>query len=211
MRKGGDCCAAFAQCVMSDQLLAFSPLASIGVSGTSIARAVADGVVVRIGRGLYQLPDSEPDLHAGLIEIAKLAPKAVICLTSALPWITEAKTALGRNEGRDRTWLLDWLKRDGRSLGDPGKNPWCGDFVETCIRMAAVGGKQVRAELEGVGDAGVKGFGRMSKEASGARTFTIDYRHAGRQRRMTIGRWPEWARTTRISSSSAAINLTPSP
>jgi hypothetical protein len=29
-------------------------------------------------------------------------------------------------------------------------------------------------------------------QASGARTFTIDYRHAGRQRRMTIGRWPEW-------------------
>jgi hypothetical protein len=25
-------------------------------------------------------------------------------------------------------------------------------------------------------------------QASGARTFTIDYRHAGRQRRMTIGR-----------------------
>ena len=51
------------------------------------------------------------------------------------PWITEAKSALGRNEARDRTWLMDWLKRDGRSLGDPGKNPWCGDFVETCIRM----------------------------------------------------------------------------
>jgi uncharacterized protein (TIGR02594 family) len=30
---------------------------------------------------------------------------------------------------------MDWLKRDGRSLGDPGKNPWCGDFIETCIRM----------------------------------------------------------------------------
>ena len=32
-----------------------------------------------------------------------------------LPWITEAKTALGRNEARDRSWLMDWLKRDGRS------------------------------------------------------------------------------------------------
>ena len=30
---------------------------------------------------------------------------------------------------------MDWLKRDGRSLGDPSKNPWCGDFVETSIRM----------------------------------------------------------------------------
>ena len=33
------------------------------------------------------------------------------------------------------------------------------------VRLAAIGGKQVRAELEGVGDAGAKGFGRMSKEA----------------------------------------------
>ena len=53
-----------------------------------------------------------------------------------LPWITEAKSALGRHEARDRSWLMDWLKHDGRSLGDPSKNPWCGDFVETCIRVA---------------------------------------------------------------------------
>ncbi len=30
---------------------------------------------------------------------------------------------------------MDWLKRDDRNLGDPGKNPWCSDFVETCISM----------------------------------------------------------------------------
>jgi uncharacterized protein (TIGR02594 family) len=53
-----------------------------------------------------------------------------------LPWITEAKSALGRHEARDRAWLMDWLKRDGRSLGDPSKTPWCGDFVETCLRLA---------------------------------------------------------------------------
>jgi peptidoglycan hydrolase-like protein with peptidoglycan-binding domain len=52
-----------------------------------------------------------------------------------LPWITEAKSALGRHEARDRSRLMDWLKRDGRSLGDLSKNPWCGDFVETCIRV----------------------------------------------------------------------------
>ena len=61
---------------------------------------------------------------------ASLAP------TDPLPWITEAKSALGRHEARDRSWLMDWLKRDGRSLGDPSKSPWCGDFVETCIRVA---------------------------------------------------------------------------
>jgi uncharacterized protein (TIGR02594 family) len=53
-----------------------------------------------------------------------------------LPWITEAKSALGRHEVRDRSWLMDWLMRDGRSLGDPSKTPWCGDFVETCLRVS---------------------------------------------------------------------------
>ena len=33
-------------------------LAAIGVAATAISRAVSDGAVVRIGRGLYQLPDS---------------------------------------------------------------------------------------------------------------------------------------------------------
>ncbi len=60
---------------------------------------------------------------------------AAVAPPGPLPWITEAKTELGRNEARDRSWLMDWLRRDGRSLGDPGKNPWCGDFVETCISM----------------------------------------------------------------------------
>jgi predicted transcriptional regulator of viral defense system len=59
-------------------------LAAIGVAATAISRAVSDGAVVRIGRGLYQLPDSEPDLHSALVEIAKRAPKATICLTSAM-------------------------------------------------------------------------------------------------------------------------------
>lgn len=55
-----------------------------GVSGTAISRAVEDGEIVRIGRGLYQLADGQADLHASLAEVTKRAPKAVICLTSAL-------------------------------------------------------------------------------------------------------------------------------
>ena len=78
---------------------------------------------VRTARAMKQLIAA----NGRAASMAPLAP---------LPWITEAKTALGRNEARDRSWLMDWLRRDGRSLGDPAKNPWCGDFVETCIRMA---------------------------------------------------------------------------
>ena len=81
---------------------------------------------VRTARALKQL-------------IAANGRSASVAPPGPLPWITEAKTALGRNEARDRSWLMDWLKRDGRSLGDPGKNPWCGDFVETCIRMGVPG------------------------------------------------------------------------
>ena len=32
------------------------------------------------------------------------------------------------------------------------------------VRLSAVGGRQVRAELEGIGDAGARGFGRLSSE-----------------------------------------------
>lgn len=53
-----------------------------------------------------------------------------------LPWMTEAKRVLGRHEGRDNSWLRSWLKSDGKTLGDPAKLPWCGDFVETCVRLA---------------------------------------------------------------------------
>jgi integrase len=43
-------------------------------------------------------------------------------------------------------------------------------------------------------DTEVIGFA-VRVQSSGARTFTIDYRHAGRQRRMNIGRWPDWSVT----------------
>lgn len=41
-------------------------------------------------------------------------------------------------------------------------------------------------------DAELRGFA-VCIYRSGGRAFTIDYRHAGRQRRMTFGRWPEWS------------------
>ena len=56
-----------------------------------------------------------------------------------LPWMIEAKRVLGRHEVRDNGWLRAWLRSDGKTLGDPAKLPWCGDFVETCIRLALPG------------------------------------------------------------------------
>ncbi|PQA88747.1 transcriptional regulator [Marinicaulis flavus] len=55
-----------------------------GVDATTIARALADGVIVRLSRGLYQLPGSADDANQALAEAAKRTPKGVICMTSAL-------------------------------------------------------------------------------------------------------------------------------
>ncbi len=59
-------------------------LAGIGVSATTISRAVSSGQILRIGRGLYQLPDAEINTYATLAEVAKRTPNAVICMMSAL-------------------------------------------------------------------------------------------------------------------------------
>lgn len=59
-------------------------LENIGVSAATISRSVQAGEICRLGRGLYGLPDSAPDTYEALIEVAKRAPKAVICLTSVL-------------------------------------------------------------------------------------------------------------------------------
>ena len=121
-----------------------------------------------------------------------------------LPWITEAKAALGRNEARDRTWLMDWLKRDGRSLGDPSKNPWCGDFVETCIRMGLPNEPLLGAlSTNPYWARNWLLFGQETKPVTGA--VLIFTRGSG-----GMSASPS-ARMTRISTSSAATSPTPSP
>jgi predicted transcriptional regulator of viral defense system len=57
-----------------------------GVTATTLARAVEDGTVVRVARGLYQLPDSEIDPDNALAEVAKRIPRARICMVSALAY-----------------------------------------------------------------------------------------------------------------------------
>ena len=59
-------------------------LRAAGISGTAIARATRAGDLLRVGRGLYQLPTAEMDMNTSLAEVGKRAPKAVICLVSAL-------------------------------------------------------------------------------------------------------------------------------
>ncbi len=57
-----------------------------GIAGTTIRRALADGDLIRISRGLYQDPEAEIDSDLTLAEIAKRIPKGVIAMVSALAW-----------------------------------------------------------------------------------------------------------------------------
>lgn len=59
-------------------------LREAGVTAATVSRMARDGDVIRLARGLYQLPDAELDANHGLAEAAKRMPKAVVCLVSAL-------------------------------------------------------------------------------------------------------------------------------
>ena len=80
-----------------------------GIPATTVSRMEQAGDIVRLARGLYQLPDAALDPQQSVAEAARLVPKGVICLASALAlhgltdqmppkvWI-----AIGRKDWRPR-------------------------------------------------------------------------------------------------------------
>jgi predicted transcriptional regulator of viral defense system len=84
-------------------------LRTAGVTSTTVNRMERAGEVVRLARGLYQLPDADLDPHQSLAEAARLVPKGVICLASALAFhgLTDQMPpkvwiAIGRKDWRPR-------------------------------------------------------------------------------------------------------------
>lgn len=80
-----------------------------GITATTVSRMERAGEVVRLARGLYQLPDAELDAQQSLAEAARLVPKGVICLGSALAFhgLTDQMPpkvwiAIGRKDWRPR-------------------------------------------------------------------------------------------------------------
>jgi len=57
---------------------------TLGVTRARLARLVAEGTVVRLGRGLYTVPDTPLTEHHSLAAAAKRVPRGVVCLLSAL-------------------------------------------------------------------------------------------------------------------------------
>ena len=59
-------------------------LRKVGVTAATVSRMHANGQIVRLSRGLYQLPDAPLDVNDALAQAAKRVPKGIVCLTSAL-------------------------------------------------------------------------------------------------------------------------------
>ncbi|WP_411832894.1 type IV toxin-antitoxin system AbiEi family antitoxin domain-containing protein [Pseudoxanthomonas mexicana] len=55
-----------------------------GITAATVSRLERDGAITRLARGLYRLTDAELGQQHSLAEVAKLIPRGVICLTSAL-------------------------------------------------------------------------------------------------------------------------------
>ena len=55
-----------------------------GITASTITRLERRGEIVRLGRGLYQLPEAPTDINHDLAIVAKAVPSGVICLVSAL-------------------------------------------------------------------------------------------------------------------------------
>lgn len=124
---------------MNDQMLAvqkalaaqgFNPGPLDGKGGPQSATAL-EGYLRRIG-----LPVRVVASLSAFTLTPEPAPLVLKPAPADLPWMVEARKVLGRHEVRDKTWLQKWLRLDGRTLGDPSKLPWCGDFVETAIKLA---------------------------------------------------------------------------
>ncbi len=65
-------------------ILRLVELRDAGVTAATMSRMERAGEVIRLSRGVYQLPDAELDPNHSLAEAAKQVPKGVICLVSAL-------------------------------------------------------------------------------------------------------------------------------
>ncbi|WP_306549128.1 type IV toxin-antitoxin system AbiEi family antitoxin domain-containing protein [Desulfobulbus sp.] len=59
-------------------------LDELGIPRITLLRLYQRGLVKKVARGLYRLPDAQVSEHHSLAEAIKMVPKGVICLFSAL-------------------------------------------------------------------------------------------------------------------------------
>ncbi len=67
-------------------MIRLAELTRAGITAATVSRMKERGLVLQLGRGLYQLPDASFDANHALAAAVKLVPKGVVCLTSALAY-----------------------------------------------------------------------------------------------------------------------------
>ncbi len=111
-------------------IVRLSEFKAAGITAATIGRMREDGDVIRLGRGLYQLPDAPLDINHSLAEAAKRVPKGVVCLISALA-IHELTDQLPRS-----VWLAI------------GKNDWSPTDDETSLRIVRFTDKLLKEDVK---------------------------------------------------------------
>lgn len=98
-------------------IVRLSEFKTAGITAATIGRMRDEEEVIRLARGLYQLPDAPLDANHSLAEAAKRVPKGVVCLTSALAF----------HELTDQLPRSVWLAI--------GKNDWSPQDDEPALRI----------------------------------------------------------------------------
>lgn len=111
-------------------IVRLSEFKAAGITAATIGRMRGDGDVIRLRRGLYQLPDAPLDVNHSLAEAAKRVPKGVICLTSALAF----------HELTDQLPRSVWIAI--------GKNDWSPTEDETSLRIVRFTDKLLIEDVE---------------------------------------------------------------
>ena len=70
--------------LMTRGMVRLSEFTEAGITAATISRMEQKGELIRLARGLYQLPDAPLDANHALAEAAKLIPDGIVCLESAL-------------------------------------------------------------------------------------------------------------------------------
>ncbi|MEN9581808.1 MAG: hypothetical protein RJA70_4817 [Pseudomonadota bacterium] len=127
-------------CDLRRGILRARDLEARGVRRAQLGRWAAAGKLVRVGRGLYALPEREAGEHESIIHAAMRARHGIICLLSALR-VHELTT-----QNPPEVWLA--ISRDARvpKLDWPPLRiiRWSGAALTDGVVTREVGGVQVR-------------------------------------------------------------------
>lgn len=106
-------------------------ISALGITaGVHLQRLVSQGLLERVGRGVYILPGFEITEHHSLVEVATRAPQGVVCLLSALQF-HELGTQLP---------FQVWLAIEGHAHRPTFTNP--------ALRVVRMSGPAFHADIE---------------------------------------------------------------